>query len=89
MWSWSEKGKNQQGIAFVRFKWYCGFTMQILRNKLYQVKVFSKDTKKCVRIIGENGLTPKKLDIVEDGLIKDLNWSNFWIETVEFNRKLS
>jgi len=63
--------------------------MQILKNKLYQVKVFSKDTKKCVRIIGENGLTPKKLDIVEDGLIKDLNWSNFWIETVEFNRKLS
>ena len=60
--------------------------MQILKNKLYQVKVFSKDTKKCVRIIGEKGLTPKKLDVIEDGLIKDLNWSNFWIETVEFNK---
>jgi hypothetical protein len=60
--------------------------MQILKNKLYQVKIFSKDTKKCVRIIGEKGLTPKKLDIVEDGLIKDLNWHNFWIETVEFNK---
>ena len=60
--------------------------MQILKNKLYQVKVFSKDTKKCVRIIGEKGLTPKKLDVIEDGLIKDLNWSNFWIETVEFDK---
>ena len=61
-------------------------SMKILKNKLYQVKIFSRDTKKCVRIIGEKGLTPRKLDIVEDGLIKDLNWHNFWIETVEFNK---
>jgi hypothetical protein len=61
--------------------------MQILKNKLYQVKIFSKDTKKCVRIIGEKkGLTPKKLDIVENDLIKNLNWHNFRIETVEFNK---
>ncbi|MDD2696758.1 MAG: hypothetical protein PHE52_01195 [Candidatus Pacebacteria bacterium] len=60
--------------------------MQILKNKLYQVRIFSKDTKKCVRVIGENGLTPRKLDIVEDGLIKDLDWNNFSIQTVEFNK---
>jgi len=60
--------------------------MQILKNKRYQVRIFNKATKKCVRIIGEKGLTPKKLDIVENDLIKDLNWHNFWIETVEFNK---
>ena len=60
--------------------------MQILKNKLYQVRIFNKGTKKCVRVIGEHGLTPKKLDIVEDGLIKDLNWSVFCIKTVEFNK---
>ncbi len=60
--------------------------MQILKNKLYQVRIFSKYTKKCVRIIGEKGLTPKKLDIVENDLIRDLNWHNFRIETVEFNK---
>ncbi len=60
--------------------------MQILKNKLYQVRIFSKDTKKCTRVIGENGLTPKKLDIVEDELIKNLNWNIFCIKTVEFNK---
>ncbi len=61
--------------------------MQIIRDKLYQVKVFSKDTKKCIKIIGDTGLTPKKLDKVEDGLIKDLDWKHFWVETVEFEKK--
>ena len=60
--------------------------MQIQKNKRYQVRIFNKATKKCVRIIGEKGLTPKKLDIVENGLIKDLNWHNFRIETVEFKK---
>lgn len=58
-----------------------------MRNKLYQIKVFSKNTKKCVRTIGETGLTPYKLDKVENGLIKELNWQSFWIETVEFFKK--
>lgn len=60
--------------------------MQILKSKRYQVKIFNKATKKCVRIIGEKGLTPQKLDIVENDLIKDLNWHNFWIETVGFKK---
>ncbi len=60
--------------------------MQILKNKYYQVRIFNKATRKCVRIVGEKGLTPEKLDMVENGLIKDLNWRNFWIETVEFNK---
>ena len=60
----------------------------ILKNKLYQVKVFSKDTKKCVRTIGDAGLTPKKLDKVEDELIKDIDWKRFWIETVAFKEKI-
>ena len=61
--------------------------IQIVRNKLYQVKVFSKDTKKCIRVIGDAGLTPNKLDKVEDGLIKDLDWKHFWVETVDFKKK--
>jgi len=60
--------------------------MKILKSKRYQVKIFSKNTKKCVRTIGDKGLTPYKLDIVENGLIKDLNWHNFRIETVEFKK---
>lgn len=58
-----------------------------MRNKLYQIKVFSKNTKKCVRTIGKTGLTPYKLDKAEDGLIKELNWQSFWVETVEFFKK--
>ena len=57
--------------------------IKIMKNKLYQVKVFSRETKKCVRIIGEEGLTPKKLDKVEDGLINSFDWKHFWVETVE------
>ena len=60
--------------------------MKFQKNKRYQVKIFSRDTKKCIRIIGKEGLTSEKLDIVENGLIKDLNWHNFWIETVEANK---
>lgn len=60
--------------------------MQILKNKHYQVRIFSRATKKCIRIIGEKGLTPQKLDLVEKNLIKNLNWHNFWIKTVEFNK---
>ena len=61
--------------------------MQIMKNKLYEIKVFSKETKKCIRIIGDTGLTPKKLDKIEDGLIKNFDWKHFWVETVEFEKK--
>ncbi|MFH1820366.1 MAG: hypothetical protein ABH805_00365 [Candidatus Nealsonbacteria bacterium] len=61
--------------------------IKITRNKLYQIKVFSKDTKKCIRVIGDAGLTPLKLDKVEGGLVKELDWKRFWVETVEFVKK--
>ncbi len=58
-----------------------------MKNKLYEIKVFSKETKKCIGIIGKMGLTPKKLDKVEDELIGNLDWKHFWVETVEFEKK--
>lgn len=60
--------------------------VKIEKGKLYQVKVFSRKTKKCVRIIGEKGLTPRKLDKIEDGFIKDFDWKHFWVETMEFKK---
>ena len=60
--------------------------MKIEKGKRYQVKVFSRETKKCIKIIGEEGLTPKKLDEVEDGFIKSFDWKHFWVETVKFEK---
>lgn len=58
--------------------------LKISKNKLYQVYVFERKTKKRIKIIGEHGLTPKKLDEIEADLVKSVDWKNFWIETVEF-----
>ena len=60
--------------------------IKIEKGKRYQVKIFSRETKKCIKVIGKEGLTPKKLDEVEDGFIKSFDWKNFWVETVKFKK---
>lgn len=72
--------------CFYFFYVLCLTMIRIEKGKLYQVKVFSRETKKCIRVIGEEGLTPKKLDKVEDGLIKSFDWKHFWVETVKFEK---